>query len=136
MRESRGIGLVTGPRRWTARELRLLGTLPDHELGRRLRRPVWAVYEQRIALKIPPFRPRGKWRHWKPFELVLLSKLPPAEAAQRLKRSLSSIRRQRYCLGMAKYEIRRWSKAEDKWLGRASDRATGRRLGRTTGFFD
>jgi hypothetical protein len=28
MRKPRGIGLVTGPRRWTARELRLLGTLP------------------------------------------------------------------------------------------------------------
>jgi hypothetical protein len=32
---------------------------------------------------------------------------------------------------MAKYEIRRWSKAEDKWPGRDSDRAIARRLGRT-----
>ena len=115
MRESRGIGLVTGPRRWTAQELRLLGTLSDHEVGRRLRRAVWAVYKQRTALKIPPFRPRGKWRPWKASELVLLTKLPAAEAARRLKRSVKSIRRQRCRLGMRQFESRRWSKAEGKW---------------------
>src|SRR5664280_746402 len=64
MRESRGIGLVTGPRRWTAREIRLLGTMSDYELGRRLRRPAWAVYSQRVALKIPALRPRPKRRAW------------------------------------------------------------------------
>jgi hypothetical protein len=28
MRESRGLGLVTGPRPWAAREIKLLGTMP------------------------------------------------------------------------------------------------------------
>src|ERR1700734_1269684 len=40
MRESRRIALPTPPRRWTAREIRLLGTLSDRETARRLRRPV------------------------------------------------------------------------------------------------
>src|ERR1017187_2603802 len=101
MRESRGIGLTTGPRRWTEREIRLLGTLSDHEVGRRLRRPAWAVCSQRTALKIPPFKPRPKWRAWKPSELILLRRLPTAEAARRLKRSLRSVSRQRWRLGMA-----------------------------------
>jgi len=33
MRESRRLGLVTGPRRWTAREIRLLGSMPDREVA-------------------------------------------------------------------------------------------------------
>lgn len=100
-------------------------------LGRRLRRSAWAVQSQRTALKIPPFKPRAKWRAWKPSELILLRRLPAAEAARRLKRSLGSVGRQRWRLGMARYESRRWSRAEDKWLGRASDRKIARRLGRT-----
>ena len=33
-REARGIHLPTGPRRWTAREIKLLGTMSDAELAR------------------------------------------------------------------------------------------------------
>jgi hypothetical protein len=34
--------LVTGPRPWAAREIKLLGTMLDHGLGRRLRTSCWA----------------------------------------------------------------------------------------------
>src|SRR5665213_2010081 len=54
MRESRGIGLPTGPRRWTAREIKMLGRYYDAELARRLRRALHDVRTQRIALNIPP----------------------------------------------------------------------------------
>src|SRR6266850_2122765 len=71
MRESRRIGLPTGPRRWTAREIRLLGRMNDYEVARRLRRSMHRVRYQRRALKIPPFRPRPKFRYWKPAEIKL-----------------------------------------------------------------
>src|SRR5215470_10404455 len=70
-REARGIGLVTGPRRWTAREIRLLGTMPDNELARRLRRTSSDVRRQRGSLKIKPFKARSAFRLWKPKELLL-----------------------------------------------------------------
>ena len=37
MRESRRVALSTPPRRWAAREIRLLGTMADREIARRLR---------------------------------------------------------------------------------------------------
>ena len=65
-REARRIRLPTGPRRWTARELRLLGTMNDHELGRRLLRRSDQVHEQRVALGIPSYLPAPKCRPWQP----------------------------------------------------------------------
>src|ERR1035437_1539119 len=64
MRESRRIKLPTPPRRWTAREIRLLGTMNDAELGRCLRRRDSSVRDQRIALKIPPFLARPANYTW------------------------------------------------------------------------
>src|ERR1035441_6029015 len=52
-RIARRIGLATGPRRWTARELRLLGTMNDRELGRGLWRRRLPVRRQRAPLGIP-----------------------------------------------------------------------------------
>jgi len=58
MREERRVRLPTPPRRWTAREINLLGRFNDRELARRLRRPKHQVRSQRIALHIPPLLPR------------------------------------------------------------------------------
>ena len=49
LRQHRRIGLPPTLGRWTAREIRLLGRLNDAELGRRLRRPQWAIRRQRLA---------------------------------------------------------------------------------------
>ena len=57
MREHQRIRLPTPPRRWTAREIRMLGRLNDYELSRRFLRSKSSVRLQRIALKIPPFKP-------------------------------------------------------------------------------
>ena len=50
MREDLRIALNTGPRRWTRREILLLGTMYDRELGRRLRRGNGEVRQRRLAL--------------------------------------------------------------------------------------
>ena len=62
MRKSRGLSLAKGPRGWTAREIRLLGTQPDLEVARRLHREKTSVGLQRAALKIPIFKPRPGFR--------------------------------------------------------------------------
>jgi hypothetical protein len=48
-RESQRVKLITPPRRWTAREIRLLGTMSDREISRRLRRSYESVRWQRLA---------------------------------------------------------------------------------------
>lgn len=53
MRRHLRIALQTGPRRWSMNEVRLLGTMNDYELGRRLRRPHHEIRRQRKAFGIP-----------------------------------------------------------------------------------
>ena len=68
------IRLPTPPRRWTAREIKLLGRFTDAELSRRLRRTLGEVRMQRVLLKVPPLRARPEFRFWKPSEFKLLGK--------------------------------------------------------------
>src|SRR5438034_648902 len=82
---------ATAPRRWTAREIKLLGKMNDYELGRRLRRGHYEVRKQRRALKIPPFKSRSKWKYWKPSEERLLGTMPDAELAKKLGRTFISV---------------------------------------------
>ncbi len=95
MREHLRIALETGPRPWSMREIKLLGTMNDHELARRLRRAKHRVRSQRMDLHIPPFKPRAKWRYWKPWERKLLGTMPDAELAQQLDRSFYSVEQRR-----------------------------------------
>lgn len=95
---ARGIALPTAPRRWTASKIKLIGTMSDAELARRLRREQYMVRNQRLSLRIPPFRPRAKWRYWKPHEIRMLGTIPDTEVARKLKRSLSSVQSQRLLL--------------------------------------
>src|SRR5690348_2974949 len=80
-REARRIGLPTGVRRWSASEIKLLGKMPDTELARRSRRPLWAVRQQRDRLKILAFTPRPRFRFWKPSEINQLGTVPDAQLA-------------------------------------------------------
>ena len=66
-RERRRIQLPTPPRRWTANEIRLLGKFSDKELSRRFGRTVGEVRIQRIALQIPPFKPRPSFKFLRSF---------------------------------------------------------------------
>src|SRR5439155_25068183 len=100
MREHLRIALETGPRPWTMREIKLLGKMNDHELSRRLRRPKHRVRRQRQVLKIPPLKPRAKWRYWKPSETKLLGTMPDAELARQLDRTFYSIQVERLRCGI------------------------------------
>src|SRR5438128_6397711 len=91
MRESRRIGLSIPFRRWTAREIRLLGRFSDAELSRRLRRTLGDVRLRRGELKIPPFKPRPKFKFWTPAEIKLIGTMPDADLARKLKRTLGSV---------------------------------------------
>jgi hypothetical protein len=52
MRESRHIKAATPNRRWTEEENRMLGTMPDVELARRLKRGITGIEQQRLKLGI------------------------------------------------------------------------------------
>ena len=54
-RERRRVRLRLPGRGWTAREIKLLGTMCDAELARRLRRGALAVNRLRRTLNIPAF---------------------------------------------------------------------------------
>lgn len=99
-RQSRRVGLPIPFRRWTAGEIKLLGTLTDAELSRRLRRPEHHIRNQRLALKIPSFKPRPPYRRWSLAEIRLIGTMPDKELAARLKRTLCSIQGQRHVLGI------------------------------------
>jgi len=77
-------------RLWTAKELKLIGTMPDHDLARKLGRHPRSVQSKRLALKIPYVKPRYVW--WKPHELELLRTLPEEEVARRTGRTVRAVR--------------------------------------------
>ena len=83
--------MPSGPRRWTANEIKLLGKFSDKELTRRFGRTLGQVRSQRLAHNIPPLKPRPKFSYWKPEETRLLGTMPDAELAKKLKRSLGSV---------------------------------------------
>ena len=91
MRECRRVGLPTPSWRWTAREIKLLGTLPDREWSRRLRRPEHDIGQQRRTLQIEPFKPRAPYRWWTLAEIRLLGAVPDADLAVRLNRSEAAV---------------------------------------------
>jgi hypothetical protein len=72
--------------------------MPDTQLGRKLRRKLGDVRIQRVTLKIPPFKPRPKFKYWTPKEIRLLGTMPDADLARKLGRSLSSVQSQRILL--------------------------------------
>jgi hypothetical protein len=87
-----------GHRAWTKEEIELIGTMPDHDLARKLGRHPSTVVSKRLAMKIPYRRPRYKW--WKPEELKLLGQMPDAEVARRTGRPLKGVMLKRLKLGM------------------------------------
>src|SRR5437867_11729642 len=113
-RDARGINVNTGPRRWTARELKLLGTMADRDIGQLLRRSRWSVNRQRRLLKIPAFKPKAKFKYWSPEEIRLLGTMPDEELAVKLNRTVDSIKGERFALGIPIFEpqVRQWTPEE------------------------
>lgn len=131
-REARGMGLPVGLRRWTAREIKLLGTMNDAELGRRLRRSKEQVRRQRWSFKIPPFQPPQLGKPWKPREIKLLGTLRDKDLARRLKRSKCSVEIMRIRLGIPVFARtnRLYAPAEDAVIRKYSVAEAARRIGR------
>jgi hypothetical protein len=100
------IGMPTAARRWTAKEIQLLGTISDHELARRVRRIPNAVFCQRVALKIVPFRSPPKRRRlvrdrpWLPEEDKLVGTMREDHLAQRPGGNVKAVRYRRRRLGV------------------------------------
>jgi hypothetical protein len=53
---------MSKPPRWTPKRERLLGTMPDSVLARKLRCSPFSVFNRRRKLKIPRYR--GPWPPW------------------------------------------------------------------------
>ena len=120
---------------WTAREIKLLGTMADSQLAHRLRREKHQVLQMRLALKIPSFKFRRWPRQWKPAELRLLGRFTDLEVAQRLGCPQNIVRHKRITLRIGAHHpmpsYRLWTPAEDKVLGTQADTEIARRLNRT-----
>jgi hypothetical protein len=120
------------PARWTAKEIKLLGTLPDTHLARKLRRPIWDVRNQRDRLNIPPFQKRPKFRFWKASEIRQLGTMLDPDLARRLNRTRSSVVSQRRRLGIPCCPFDQlWTKKEERLLGTQSDALLAVRFNRT-----
>src|ERR1035438_9307793 len=90
--------LAGSVRKWTAAEKRLVGSMPDNKLAKRLGRRYQSVVRMRHLLGRPLCRsphPTG----WKPWQVQLLGVLPDREVARRLRRSLASVQLRRHVKG-------------------------------------
>ena len=132
MREKLRIRLRTSPRRWTAREIKLLGHFTDSELSRRLRRDRNDVRRTRIQLGIAPIRPAPKSKPWTRDEEKLLGTMPDDELARRLKRTHNSVLLHRQRLGIANHypKYKPWTPEQNRLLGTQPDHMIARLLGR------
>ena len=74
-------GLTKPSRAWTAEEKTLLGTMPDEELARLVKRTAKTVRDRCYLKPIPMFAPTR--RHWTAAEDALLGKEPDAVLARR-----------------------------------------------------
>jgi hypothetical protein len=113
-------------RKWTERELAMIGTDSDRAVAEALGLPVGVVRYKREQLGILHFP-----EPWKETELRLLGTAPDSQLARTIGRSASAIRRMREKLGIATFEAQPWTEREVALLGTASDYELGRRLGRS-----
>ena len=102
-----------GGRPWTAKELRLLGTMPDDELAARIGRTERAVRVMRLRHGIPVAKDRRRREHhvggrtWTDSELALLGTVPDSELAARIGRTQGAIEVMRARLGVTTAKDRR-----------------------------
>jgi hypothetical protein len=82
---------------------------------------------------------RRRYRRWRPTEDKLLASASDVEIGRRLGRTKASVKQRRKTLQIAAHRPRvnripprRWTDAEDRVLGTASDREVARLFGRTT----
>src|SRR4051812_11517131 len=71
-------------KRWSQRELKLLGKMPDRLVAEKIGRSIWCVMVQRRKHSIPRYVGRNEYRSWTRTEESLLGTKPDAELAQQL----------------------------------------------------
>ena len=124
-------GPVSPPgRRWTRRELRLLGTRPDLEVARLVGRRCGNVQVKRGLLDIPSSRARQKFR-WTPAKDRLLGTQDDRDLAERFGCSYAVLKQRRQKLGVAGFGNRPWTKEEERLVGTMRDEEVARLTGRS-----
>jgi hypothetical protein len=119
-------------RLWTRKEDELLGSAPDEQIARKIKRSKAAVAVRRNALGIAAWN-AAYFRPWTPDEEALLGALPDRDLARRLKRTFKAVeaRRERYSLPPVGPLQRRFTPAEDALLGTMPDDEAAQQLGRS-----
>jgi hypothetical protein len=84
-----------GPR-WTAKERRMLGKLPDDEVAQRIGRTVGAVRVKRVELGLA----NPESRAWTAKEIALLGTVTDGKVAERIGRTRSAVSQKRLALGI------------------------------------
>ena len=128
--------------RWPAKNLKLLGRIPDAELAGKLGVSLDAVQGERRRRGIEPFRPRRPAIEWTSKMIRLLGTDIDSHVAEKLGLPAYSVRQKRQRIGIPPYgdlpEQRHarafaWRKDKMALLGTDSDRKIAERLGTTTG---
>src|SRR5262249_10139468 len=122
----------------TRAEVKLLGTMPDAAVGKRIGISGTRVCYLRQCLGIPRFDRRGSGprRRW-PFD-ALLGTVPDADIAAKFRCSRTLVMYRRSLLGISTFggnlgstQARMWSPDEDRLLGTMTDAAAAARIGCT-----
>lgn len=117
-------------RKWTKRELRLLGTRPDREVAVLIGRTYETVQVTRYSLRIPSHRARRKFR-WTPAKDRLLGTQIDQVLAERLGCSHAVLKARRQALGISSVGCRLWTPKEERLVGTMRDEEVARRIGRS-----
>ncbi len=113
-------------RKWTEKELALIGTDSDRVVAEVLGLPVNVVKSKRDRLGISLLAQR-----WSEEQIALLGTAPDRQLAPTLRKSPSAIQRQREKLGIPAFDPKPWTDSEIALIGTASDPEVGRKLGRS-----
>ena len=128
--------------RWSAKNAKLLGQIPDARLARKLGISLVSVQLERRRRGIEPFRPRRPDIQWTRQMIQLLGTDIDDRIAERLGLSMPSVRHKRQRMGIPAYgnppeqrhpEVFNWTKSKIALLGKDSDRKIAERLGTTLG---
>lgn len=97
-------------RRWTAAEDKLLGTVPDAELARRLERSEISVMRRRLRMGI--FVP-GRTKLWTSEDDALVGTMPDGELARKINRTLQAVKVRRQQKGLLPFHASRATTNEE-----------------------
>ena len=116
-------------RMWSAAEESLVGTRPDREVARMLKRSVGAVGARRQLKGIPYQNPAMS--RWTAKELALMGRVSDVEVVARTGRPRKNVQCKRQALGMlVRPHPAPWTPAEDRLLGTKADTVLAVMLGR------